>query len=69
MKGNILVVDDEQPLRDSLQEILLLAGYDVDAVGTGEQAVEYVKKNDYDLILLDLKMPGMDGLDVLKEAA
>ena len=67
MKSNILVVDDEQSLRESLQEILHLAGYEVNAVGTGEQAVECIKNNDYDLILLDLKMPGMDGLDVLKE--
>lgn len=67
MKSKILVVDDEQSLRVSLQEILHLAGYEADAVGTGEQAIECITHDDYDLILLDLKMPGMDGLEVLKE--
>ena len=68
MRNTILIVDDEQSLRDSLKEILRLEDYDVDAVGTGEEALDKLITKTYDLMLLDLKMPGMDGLDVLKAA-
>ncbi|HEX7621356.1 MAG TPA: response regulator transcription factor [Anaerolineales bacterium] len=65
-KGNILVVDDEPIERQTLSDILRLEGYLVAAVATGEAAVDYVRLNPVDLILLDLRMPGMSGLDVIK---
>jgi DNA-binding response OmpR family regulator len=65
-KGNILVVDDEPIERQTLSDILRLEGYHVAAVATGEAAVDYVRLNSVDLMLLDLRMPGMNGLDVIK---
>jgi DNA-binding response OmpR family regulator len=66
MKDNIMVVDDEPIARQSLSDILRLEGYNVTAVPNGELAVEHVRKYSVDLILLDLKMPGMNGLDVVQ---
>ena len=64
--NNILVVDDEPIARQSLSDILRLEGYNVTAVANGELAVEHVRSYSVDLILLDLKMPGMNGLDVVQ---
>jgi DNA-binding response OmpR family regulator len=66
MKNNILVVDDEPIARQSLSDILRLEGYNVTSVANGELAVEHVRGYSVDLILLDLKMPGMNGLDVVQ---
>jgi len=68
MKGKILVVDDEETTRRSLADILRLEGAHVKTAGGGEAAVEALQQETFDLILLDLKMPGMDGLDVLRIA-
>lgn len=68
MKGRILVVDDEEASRKSLGDILRLEGYQVTALGDGQSAVDALSEEQFDLILLDLKMPGMDGLQVLKQA-
>jgi len=66
MKNNIMVVDDEPIARQSLSDILRLEGYNVTAIANGELAVEHVRRYAVDLILLDLKMPGMNGLDVVQ---
>lgn len=66
MNHNILVVDDEPIARQSLTDILKLEGYNVTAIPNGELAVEHVRRYAVDLILLDLKMPGMNGLDVVQ---
>jgi len=66
MKNNIMVVDDEPIARQSLSDILRLEGYNVTAVPNGELAVEHIRRYAVDLILLDLKMPGMNGLDVVQ---
>jgi DNA-binding response OmpR family regulator len=65
-KSNILVVDDELIERQTLTEILRLEGYHVTAVANGEAAVDFVRLNPVELIILDLRMPGMSGLDVIK---
>lgn len=65
-KEQILVVDDEQVIRESLKRILERAGYQVAVSGSGYNAMELVQKQDIDLVLTDLKMPGMEGLEVLK---
>lgn len=68
MKARILVVDDEENVRSSLEEILRLEGYEVLAVGSGEDALNALQTEEYDLMLLDLKMPGMDGMEVMRAA-
>ena len=65
-KAHILVVDDEPVTRQSLTEILRLEGYSVNSVPNGEAAVDFVRMHSVDLILLDLRMPGMSGLEVIK---
>ena len=64
--ARILVIDDEESIRNTLQEILEYEKYSVDLSEDGEQGLELVKKNDYNVILCDIKMPKMDGIDVLE---
>ncbi|HSO11060.1 MAG TPA: response regulator transcription factor [Anaerolineales bacterium] len=66
MKPNILVVDDEPVARQSLSEILRLEGYTVNSVPNGQAAVEHVRTHPVDLMVVDLRMPGMDGLEVIQ---
>ena len=67
-KARILAVDDEPVILDSFRKILVLAGYSVDTVESGPEALTLVRRNDYEFVFTDLKMPGMDGLDVIKAA-
>jgi DNA-binding response OmpR family regulator len=64
--SKILVVDDELVERQTLTDILRLEGYHVTALSNGEAAVDHVRLHPVDLIILDLRMPGMSGLDVVK---
>jgi DNA-binding response OmpR family regulator len=66
MKSNILVVDDEPVARQSLTDILKLEGYTVSSAPNGQAAVEFIRTHSVDLLIVDLKMPGMDGLDVVQ---
>ncbi len=66
VKGRILVVDDEQDILDLVRYNLEKEGYEVFSVLTGEDALQITKKIRPDLILLDLMLPGLDGLDVCK---
>lgn len=66
MKSNILIVDDEPVTRKSLTDILRLEGYNVTSVPNGQAAVEYVRTQHIDLMVVDLRMPGMDGLEVVQ---
>ncbi|MCK4339783.1 MAG: sigma-54-dependent Fis family transcriptional regulator, partial [Candidatus Cloacimonetes bacterium] len=63
----ILVVDDEQIMRDSLSDWLRLDGYEVEAVEDGYKALEKVKKESWDVLFIDLKMPRMDGIEVMQK--
>ncbi len=63
---SILVVDDESGIRSSLQAILREEGWQADAVATGEECVKAAARKHYDLILLDVWLPGMDGLEALR---
>ncbi len=65
-KARILAVDDEPVILDSFRKILVLAGFSVDTVESGQEALTLVRKNDYQFVFTDLKMPGMDGLEVTK---
>ncbi|MBI4549034.1 MAG: response regulator [Ignavibacteriae bacterium] len=65
-KSRILVVDDEDALRTVLSSELSGAGYEVSTASDGEEAVSVVQNRKFDLVLLDIKMPKMDGFEVLK---
>ena len=67
MKSRILVVDDEPAIRDSLRMILAYEGHEVLQAATGEEGVKLVEREGPDLVFLDIKMPGMDGLEVLQK--
>lgn len=65
-KARILAVDDEAVVLDSFRKILVVAGYSVDTVLTGPEALGLVRKNHYDFVFTDFKMPDMDGVEVTK---
>ncbi|HEX6322187.1 MAG TPA: response regulator [Vicinamibacterales bacterium] len=67
-RPRILIVDDEQGVRDLLSRALSGGEYDVDVAPDGRTAVEQLRTVEYDLLITDLKMPGMDGLSVIREA-
>src|SRR5262245_29692711 len=60
----ILVIDDEAPIRDSLKMMLEYEGYEFLGAATGQEGLALVEREAPDLVLLDVKMPGMDGLEV-----
>lgn len=66
-KGSILVCDDEEIMRDVLETILSTAGYRVDLAKTGEEALAAYSEKQYDVVLMDVSMPGMGGLTALEE--
>lgn len=66
-KKSILVIDDEEIVRMSCERILRPVGFHVDAARDGIEAFELLDKSDYGLILTDLKMPNMDGLELMSE--
>ncbi|MEO9965442.1 MAG: response regulator transcription factor [Reichenbachiella sp.] len=63
----ILVVDDEPAMRDGLADNLKFEGYEVDLAENGEMALDRLKENSYDLVVLDVMMPEMSGFDVCKQ--
>lgn len=66
LKAKVLLVDDEEDFLKTLAERLEARGLKVSTATSGEEAVTDAKKNGYDLIVLDLSMPGIDGLETLK---
>ena len=65
-KRRILVVDDEETLRDVLSGELVNSGYDVTTASDGDEAISTIQNKKFDLVLLDIKMPKVDGFEVLK---
>jgi DNA-binding NtrC family response regulator len=66
--AKILIIDDERSIRNTLRDILENEGYKVDDAENGMEGLKLVNSKKYDVILLDIKMPGMDGLEVLEHA-
>lgn len=64
--NHILVVDDEEDVRDLLRKFLTRRGYEVATVGDGEAAIEAIRNNAPDIVLLDIRLPKIDGLSVLQ---
>jgi DNA-binding NtrC family response regulator len=68
MKGSkILLVDDEVVFTNNMSKLLANRGYRVIAVNSGDAAIRAMQEDDFDVVVLDLKMPGMDGITTLKE--
>ena len=66
MSKKILVVDDEKAIRSALKDILSFEGFEVEEAVDGVEAIKKIKENEYDCILCDIKMPKMDGVEVLE---
>src|SRR5438552_18259126 len=66
-KGSVLVVDDEEIMRDVLETLLSSEGYRVDLAKTGEEGLDAYTRRSYDVVLLDVSMPGIGGLRALEE--
>ena len=66
MLYKVLVVDDEEPVRDLLNDLLKREDCKVTVCASGEEGLELIKKDVFDVVLLDIKLPGISGLEVLK---
>ena len=66
-RHKVLVVDDEEGIRDLLSRTLAMADYDVDTTSDGVSALESIRNDGYKLVIADLRMPGMDGLTLIRE--
>lgn len=66
-KGKILVVDDEAAIRELISEVLIIAGFQVECALDGLDAINQIRRNNFDLILLDVNLPKIDGFAVLEK--
>ena len=66
-KEKILLVDDEVAFTSSMAKLLRVRGYQVTTAGSGKQAIHLLEGENFDVVILDLKMPGMDGMETLNE--
>lgn len=67
-RARLLVVDDEANIRAGLRDLLSLKGYHVEEAGSGHEALALLESTSYDLMVLDMRMPGMDGIEVMRRA-
>jgi DNA-binding response OmpR family regulator len=68
-KARVLVVDDEEPIRDIVSRVLDAEGYDCSTAPGGREALEIASKQTFDVVLLDIMMPEVTGIDVLRQLA
>lgn len=66
-KSRVLLIDDEVGFIENIAETLRLKGYEVSVAGNGEQGLRAIREKEFDVVVLDLRMPGISGLHVLKE--
>lgn len=69
MAKRVIVIDDDMYIRELYEEVLKTEGYDVDTASNGQEALDKLKLGGYDLILLDIMMPKIDGLGIMDELA
>jgi len=67
LKNNILIVEDEHDIREIYAEVLSSVGYVVEQVADGETGMQKIRDADWDILLLDIMLPGKDGIKILKE--
>jgi DNA-binding NtrC family response regulator len=67
LAGAVLIIDDEAEIRESLQTLLEMEGFAVETAVSGEAGVQRIGEHPFDLILLDLALPGRDGMEILAE--
>ena len=65
--ASVLVVDDELGMRETVAEILQSAGFEVTTASSGEDALSRLRQDEFDVVLMDIRMPGRDGISVLQE--
>src|SRR5215472_2026952 len=65
--GSVLIVDDEAEIRESLQTLLEIEGFEVDTALSGEEGLAQMAERPFDLVLLDLTLPGRNGMEILSE--
>jgi len=63
----LLIVEDEETLRESLRRVLIQEGYDVDSAGSSEAGMKSLGQKEYDLVITDIVLPGMNGIQFLRE--
>src|SRR5437763_6306574 len=66
--GQVLLADGEQGMRETLTDIFAAAGYDVTAVSDGDQALAELRRGGYDVVVMDVRMPGRDGVAVVVDS-
>ncbi len=69
MSAKILIVDDEKTIRDSLKMVLDEEGFSTETAGDGEEALQKIKDNEFDVVITDIKMPKLDGMQLLEAAS
>lgn len=67
MPKRLLIVEDEETLRESLGRVLVQEGYEVDSVGSSEAALQIISEKSYELIITDIILPGINGIQLLKK--
>src|SRR5579864_4327830 len=65
--GSVLIIDDEAEIRESLQTLLEMEGFEIETAATGEDGLAQLADRPFDLVLLDLALPGRDGMEVLSD--
>ena len=66
MPYKILIVDDEEPVRNLFKDLLIREKHDIKYASSAEEGLEYIEKDEFDIVLMDIKLPGISGVEALK---